>query len=63
MGENDSETLFRAMVAVGTLLHMGGEVKAVAVKEYLIRRAVDSAIQRVKETRIGDVGREIRELL
>ncbi|KAF8429152.1 WD40-repeat-containing domain protein [Tirmania nivea] len=61
-GEGDSEALFRAMVAVGTLLSMGGEVKTTAVKTHLVRRAVDKAVGRVKEPRIEQIGAEIAAL-
>ncbi|KAF8475738.1 WD40-repeat-containing domain protein [Kalaharituber pfeilii] len=61
--ENDSETLFRAMVAAGTLVYMGGDVKTTAVRTHLIRRAIDLAVGRVKEARIADIGAEISALL
>lgn len=61
--ESDSETLFRAMVAVGTLLSMGGEVKAAAVRIHLVRRAVDNAVGRVSEPRIEQIGAEIALLI
>lgn len=61
--ETDSETLFRAMVAVGTLLSMGGEVKMTAVRTHLIRRAVDSAVGRVREPRIEQIAAEIADLI
>lgn len=61
--ENDPETLFRSMVAVGTLISMGGDVKKTAVKIYLVRKAVDIAINKVRESRIQQIGREITALL
>lgn len=61
--ENDPETLFRSMVAVGTLISMGGDVKKNAVKIYLVRKAVDIAVSKVKEPRIQQIGREITALL
>lgn len=61
--EGDSESLFRAMVAVGTLLSMGGEVKATAVRTHLVRRAVDNAVGRVREPRIEQIGAEIAALI
>jgi len=61
--ESDSETLFRAMVAVGTLLSMEGEVKTVAVRTHLVRRAVDNAVGRVREPRIEQIGAEIAALI
>lgn len=61
--ESDSETLFRAMVAVGTLLPMGGEVKTAAVRTHLVRRAVDNAVGRVREPRIEQIGAEIAALI
>ena len=61
--ENDSETLFRAMVAVGTLLYMGSDVKTAAVRTHLVRKAVDSAVGRIREPRIEQVGAEITALI
>lgn len=61
--ENDPETLFRSMVAVGTLISMGGDVKKTAVKIYLVRKAVDIAVNKVRESRIQQIGREITALL
>ena len=61
--ESDSETLFRAMVATGTLIHMGGDVKTTAVRTHLVRRAVDLAVGRVREPRIEQIGAEIAALL
>ena len=62
--DSDGETVYRAIVAAGTLLHMGGEVKTTAAGgSYKIGQTVEKAIGRINEARIKDVGRELKAVL
>ncbi|KAI5843423.1 WD40-repeat-containing domain protein [Morchella snyderi] len=61
--ETDSEATFRALVALGTLLTLQGDVKAAAVGIYETRRLVSKVESRLPEQRIKDVVAEIKALL
>ncbi|KAL7268112.1 WD repeat protein Lub1 [Rhizina undulata] len=61
--EIDSETVFRALVALGTILNLGGEIKEAAVGVYQLKQVVEATVGRVKEPRIRDIGGEISALL
>ncbi|KAG0632820.1 WD40-repeat-containing domain protein [Tuber brumale] len=61
--EIDSETTFRALMGLGTLLTLQKEVKEAALSVYETRQAVAEAEIRVKESRIKGLATEIRELL
>ncbi|KAI9733540.1 MAG: hypothetical protein M1834_003141 [Cirrosporium novae-zelandiae] len=60
---SDSEALYRALVAAGTLLTIGPDVKVAAKQEYGIEAVLKLAEQKTKEPRIKGVVGEIRELL
>jgi phospholipase A-2-activating protein len=59
----DSEAIYRALVAAGTLLSLGDEVQEAAKSIYDLPGAVDSALKKAKEPRIQGVVKEIRALL
>ena len=59
----DSEAVYRALVALGTLLSLGEEVKMAGNEVYDVEGASKKAEQAVKEPRIKSVVGEIRELL
>lgn len=61
--QKDSEVLYRAMIATGTLLGLGEEVRSAAKEVYGIDKAVTKALGKAVDPRIKNVGREIRELL
>ncbi|RPB05235.1 PFU-domain-containing protein [Choiromyces venosus 120613-1] len=61
--EIDSETTFRALVGLGTLLTLQKEVREAALSVYDIRQSVTEAEVRVKEPRIKDLATDIRGLL
>lgn len=59
----DSEVIYRALVAVGTLLMLGGEVKSAAIEVYSLQDVVKKAVGKAKDPRAKNVGREIEALL
>lgn len=59
----DSESVYRSLVAVGTLLTLGEEVQEAAKQVYDINGALKKAEQGIRESRIKGVVAEIRELL
>jgi phospholipase A-2-activating protein len=59
----DSEVVYRALVAVGTLLGLGGEVKSAAVEVYGLQDVVKTAVVKAKDPRMKNVGNEIAGLL
>lgn len=61
--QTDSETLYRALVAVGTLLILGEEERSAAKEIYGIENSVDSALSKASEPRIRRVVGEIKTLL
>ena len=61
--QKDSEVLYRAMIATGTLLGLGEEVRTAAKEVYGIDQAVTKALGKAIDPRIKNVGREVRELL
>ncbi|KAF8248175.1 PFU-domain-containing protein [Wilcoxina mikolae CBS 423.85] len=61
--EVDSETTYRSLVALGTLLTIGSEVKEAATAVYDVRGVLKSAVGRVKEPRMQRLVAEIQELL
>lgn len=60
--EKDSEVLYRALVATGTLLLLGDEIRIAAIEVYGIGATVDGAVGRAVDPRIKNLGREIKEL-
>ena len=61
--QKDSEVLYRAMIAVGTLLGLGEEVRSAAKEMYGIDKAVSKALGKAVDPRIKNMGREITKLL
>jgi phospholipase A-2-activating protein len=61
--EVDSETTFRALVALGTLLTLEKEVKEAALTVYESRQSIQQAESRIKEPRIKELVGEIKGLL
>jgi phospholipase A-2-activating protein len=62
--QNDSEAVYRALVATGTLLALGDEQITSAAKEiYGIEKAVSTAVGKASDPRIRNVAGEIRALL
>ncbi|KAI9731859.1 MAG: hypothetical protein M1818_007724 [Claussenomyces sp. TS43310] len=59
----DSEVVYRAMVATGTLLGLGDEVSIAAQEVYEIHKCVDVAVRNAADPRIKNVGAEIKALL
>lgn len=59
----DSEAVYRALVAIGTLLGLGEEVQTTAKINYGLAEALGKAEQAVKEPRIKSVVGEIRALI
>ncbi|KAH0537464.1 hypothetical protein FGG08_005727 [Glutinoglossum americanum] len=60
---SDSEAIFRALVAAGTLLSLGEDVRLAAREVYGLAAAVTRAEGKLNEPRIKSVGAEIRESL
>lgn len=61
--EIDSETVYRYIVAMGTVLALGGEVKDAANTIFGVRGAMKSVASRVKELRIDRLISEIEQLI
>lgn len=61
--ESDSEVVYRAMVATGTLLSMDEEVRTAAKEIYGIEKAVSDAVNKAKDPRIKNIAVEIRSIL
>jgi len=60
--QSDSEVIYRALVAVGTLLGSGDEVKSAARDVYNLQDVVKSAVTKAKDPRVKNVGKEIADL-
>jgi len=61
--QTDSEVVFRALVATGTLLTHNGEIKSAAKDIYGIEKLVTAAQTKVKELRVKNLVAEIKALL
>jgi phospholipase A-2-activating protein len=61
--QSDSEIVYRALVAVGTLLGLGGEVKSAAVEVYALQDVVRAAVAKAQDPRVKNMGKEIAALL
>ena len=61
--EKDSEAVYRSLVAVGTFLGLGDEVKTAAKEVYAVQKAMDKVSATNKEPRIKGVIKEIEGLL
>ncbi|TGO14859.1 hypothetical protein BTUL_0047g00210 [Botrytis tulipae] len=59
----DSEVLYRGLVALGTLLTVGDEIREAGKDVYGVLTAVDGCIKKATDPRVKNVGKEIRELL
>ena len=61
--QNDSEAVYRALVATGTLLTLDEEIRSAAKDVYGIEKAVSSAVSKASDPRIRNAAGEIRGLL
>jgi phospholipase A-2-activating protein len=61
--QSDSEVIYRALVATGTLLTLDEDSKNAAKEVYDIKGAVDKALNKASDPRARSVGREIGVLL
>jgi len=61
--QNDSEAVYRALVATGTLLTLDDEIKSAAKDVYGIEKAVNTAVAKASDPRIRNVVGEIKALL
>ena len=59
----DSEAVYRALVAVGTLLSLGEEIQEAAKEVYDLSTALGKAEKAVKEPRVKGVVAEIKDLM
>ncbi|KAF7957799.1 hypothetical protein EAE96_003369 [Botrytis aclada] len=59
----DSEVIYRGLVALGTLLTVGDEIREAGKDVYGVLTAVDGCIKKATDPRVKNVGKEIRELL
>jgi phospholipase A-2-activating protein len=61
--QNDSEAVYRALVATGTLLTLDDEIKSAAKDVYGIEKAINTAQAKATDPRIRNVVGEIRAFL
>lgn len=61
--QGDSEVVYRALVAIGTLLGLADEVKAAAKEVYDVDKTVNVALGKASDPRIKNVVAEIKALL
>ena len=61
--ESDAEVAYRNMVALGTLLTMGGEVKDAGLNIYGGKKVVASAVSRINDPRLTAIGAEMAALI
>ncbi|RDW62277.1 phospholipase A-2-activating protein-like protein [Coleophoma cylindrospora] len=61
--QKDSEVIYRALVATGTLITIGDEVKSAAKDVYSIGASVSTAAAKASDPRIRNVAAEIKGLL
>lgn len=61
ISQSDSEVIFRALVAVGTIIQVDDEIKSAAREIYDVEKAVDTTITKAGEPRIKHLAVEIRE--
>lgn len=61
--QKDSEVLFRALMALGTVVCVDDEVKSAAGGVYEVGKAVDAAVKKAPEPRIKNAAREVGDLL
>ena len=63
MSQKDSEVVFRALVATGTLMFLGDEVRSAAKDVYGIEKSITKALGKAGEPRNKNVAAEITDLL
>ena len=61
--QNDSEVVFRALVATGTLLTLDEEVRSAAKDVYDIPKSIITAVNKASDPRNRNAAAEIREIL
>jgi phospholipase A-2-activating protein len=61
--QNDSEVIFRALVATGTLLTMDEEVRSAAKDVYDISKSIATAVNKASDPRNRNAATEIKEIL
>ncbi|KAK6580452.1 hypothetical protein PZA11_007474 [Diplocarpon coronariae] len=61
--QSDSEVVFRALMALGTILFLDAEVKSAAKKVYDVEKYIVIAVTKAPEPRIKNAAREIQEAL
>jgi phospholipase A-2-activating protein len=61
--QTDSEIIFRALVATGTLLALGEEIRSAAKDVYGIEKSITKALSKAGEPRNKNVAAEIEDLL
>lgn len=59
----DSEVIYRGLVALGTLLTVGDEIREAGKDVYGVLTAVDGCVKKATDPRVKNVGKEIKELL
>ncbi|TGO81158.1 hypothetical protein BPOR_1312g00020 [Botrytis porri] len=59
----DSEVIYRGLVALGTLLTVGDEIREAGKDVYGVLTAVDGSVKKAADPRVKNVGKEIRGLL
>ena len=63
ISQTDSEVVFRALVAIGTLLTLGEEIRSAAKDVYGIEKSIATALGKAGEPRNKNVAAEITDLL
>lgn len=61
--DTEPEVVFRALVALGTLLQLQGEIKEAAMGIYETGQLISKVEKKLAEPRIKDVVKEIKALL
>jgi phospholipase A-2-activating protein len=61
--QSDSEVIFRAIVATGTLITLGEMERAAAKEVYGIEKALSTAVTKANEPRIRRIANEVKALL
>lgn len=61
--QTDSEVIFRSLVATGTLLWLGDEIRSAAKDVYGISKSISKALSKAGEPRNKNVAAEISDLL
>ncbi|TGO52626.1 hypothetical protein BOTNAR_0318g00050 [Botryotinia narcissicola] len=59
----DSEVIYRGLVALGTLLTVGDEIREAGNDVYGVLTSVDGCVKKATDPCVMNVGKEIRELL